>query len=155
GVSVLKAFQVAGAESRHKRLQLISAEIIHELRKGSDVAATLQERGNAFPPLMIDLVSVGDQTGSLPEVLAALGDHFENIVRLRRTFLGAIAFPIIQLLAAIFIVGGLIWLLGMIAGSTGGTPFDVTGLGLSGTAGALTWFGGCFGTAIAGTIIYF
>lgn len=155
GVNILKAFKVAGGKSHHPRLKRISEEIIDQLRKGSDVSTAMREQGGAFPELMIDLVHVADQTGALPEVLKALADHYDNLVRLRRTFLGAITLPVIQLLAAIFIVAGLIWLLGMIGSMNGTKPFDVLGLGLTGTAGALTWLGGCFGTAVAGTFLYF
>ncbi len=155
GVNILKAFQVAGGKSHNAKLKRVSAEIIDELRKGSEVSVALEHQGQVFPELMIDLVRVADQTGSLPEVLKGLADHYDNLIRLRRTFLGAITFPVIQLLAAIFIVAGLIFLLGMIAASNGGEPFDVLGIGLTGTVGALTWLGGCFGTAIAGAIAYF
>ena len=155
GVNILKAFQVAGGKSHHPKLKRITADVIDELRKGSDVSTALSHQGGAFPELMIDLVRVADQTGSLPEVLKALADHYDNLVRLRRTFFGAITLPVIQLLAAIFIVAGLIWLLGMIAASNNSQPFDVLGLGLTGTVGALTWLGGCFGTAIAAAMTYF
>ena len=154
GVGILKAFQVAGGKSHHPKLKKISVEIVDELRQGTEVSAALRNQGVAFPELMIDLANVADQTGSLPEVLKALADHFESLVRLRRTFLGAITFPILQLVAAIGIVALLIWLLGIIASSNGGTPFDVLGLGLMGTSGALIWLGGCFGSALAGWAIY-
>ena len=155
GVNILKAVQVAGGKSHLPRLKRIAGEIVDELRKGSEVSTALSHQGGAFPELMIDLVRVADQTGSLPEVLSALADHYDNLVRLRRTFLGAITLPVIQLMAAILIVAGLIWLLGMIGSMNGTQPFDVLGLGLTGTLGALTWLGGCFGTAFVATILYF
>ena len=154
GVNILKSFQVAGGKSHNPKLRRISAEIIDDLRKGSEVSAALRKQGQAFPELMIDLVNVADQTGTLPEVLNALADHYDNLVRLRRTFLGAIAFPVIQLLAAIFIIAALILLLGMIASNNGSKPFDVVGLGLTGPAGAIAWLGCCFGTAISGVVLY-
>lgn len=154
GVSILKAFQVAGGKSHYPRLQKISSQIVDELRKGNDVSSAMQEQDGAFPELMIDMVRVADQTGTLPEVLQALADHYDNLVRLRRTFLGAIALPIVQLIAAILIVAFLIWILGMIASNSGDKPFDVVGLGLTGTTGALVWLGGCFGTAVAGMFAY-
>ncbi len=154
GVNILKAFQVAGGKSTYPKLKRISEEIVDELRKGSDVSTAMSNQGEAFPELMVDMVRVADQTGSLPEVLHALADHYDNLVRLRRTFLSAIAFPILQLVAAIFIVALLIWILGMIASNSGDKPFDVLGLGLTGTLGALTWLGGCFGTAFAGLFLY-
>lgn len=154
GVNILKAFQVAGAKSHYPRLQRVSVEIVDDLRKGSDVSTALENRGNAFPPLMIDLVRVADQTGALPEVLLGLADHYENLLRLRKTFVGQITFPVIQFAAAILIVAGLIWLLGMIASSNNSAPMDVLGLGLVGTSGALTWLGGWVGTIVGGAILY-
>lgn len=154
GVNVLKAFQVAGGKSLQPKLKRVSAAIVDELRKGRDVSSAMRDQGDVFPNLMIDLISVADQTGTLPEVLLALADHYDNLVRLRRTFLGAIAFPLIQLIAAIFIVAGLIWILGAIAAGNGSQPLDVLGFGLTGTCGALFWLGGCFGTAFAGTMLY-
>ena len=155
GVNILKAFQVAGGKSHYPKLQRVSGEIVDELRKGTEVSAAMAAQGNVFPELMVDLVRVADQTGSLPEVLKGLADHYDNLVRLRRTFIGAITLPIVQLLAAIFIIAGLIWILGMIATSSGGQPFDVSGLGLTGASGALTWLGICFGTAFMGAVGYF
>lgn len=155
GVNILKAFQVAGAKSHHPRLQRVSAEIVDDLRKGTEVSTALENRGRAFPPLVIDLVRVADQTGALPEVLLGLADHYDNLIRLRRTFIGQITFPVIQFVAAILIIAGLIWLLGMIASSNNSTPMDILGFGLVGTHGALTWLGGWAGTIVGGTILYF
>lgn len=155
GVNVIKAFQVAGGQSHHQKLKRVSARIVEQLRKGAEVSVAMEEQGGAFPDLVIDLMRVADQTGSMPEVLERLADHYDNLVRLRRTFLTAITLPIVQLLAAIFIVAGLIWILGLIATSQGGQPFDPIGLGLTGTAGALTWLGFCFGSFFLLAAAYF
>jgi type IV pilus assembly protein PilC len=96
---------------------------------------------------------VGDATGSLPEVLKALADHYDNNLRLRRDFLGQITLPVIQLLAAIFIVAGLICLLGWVASMTG-HAVDVLGWGLLGTRGALIWLGGWTMLAVSGVVAY-
>lgn len=154
GVNVVKAFQVAGGQSHHLKLKAVSARVVDEVRKGREVSEAMEAQGAAFPELVIDLMRVADQTGSMPEVLERLADHYDNLVRLRRTFLGAIAFPIIQLLAAIFIVAALIWILGLIASSQGGEPLDVLGIGLKGTTGALTWLGFCFGSFFLAAIAY-
>ena len=154
GVNVLKAFQVAGGQSFNPTLRFASKDIVDEIRKGSTVSAAMHNHADHFPELMIDLIGVAEQTGSMPEVLASLADHYDNLLRLRRTFLGAIAWPIFQLLAAIFIVAGLIAILGWIATGQNGQPTDVLGLGLTGTTGALIWLGGCFGAAFASFVAY-
>lgn len=154
GVNILKAFQVAGGQSRHPVLRHVSKTIVDDLRKGQCVAIAMREHHGRFPELMIDLISVAEQTGSLPEVLAALADHYDNLLRLRRSFLGAIAWPVFQLVAAVFLVAGLIFILGMIDSGKGNKPMDVLGLGLTGTSGALMWLFLCFGSAIGLFLVY-
>jgi type IV pilus assembly protein PilC len=148
GVNIVKSFQVAGAQSLNPKLQQASKAIVTDIRKGKQVADAMREQG-AFPDLMIDLVDVGEQTGSLPEVLLSLAEHYDNLVRLRKTFLGAIAWPVFQLLASIFIIAGLIFLLGILGSSKPGESVDILGLGLIGSKGAIIWLTGCFGTMFA------
>ena len=154
GVNILKAFQVAGGQSLDLKLKGASKGIVDSLRKGEQVSEAMRGQAGVFPELMMDLVDVAEQTGSLPEVLGSLADHYDNLVRLRRSFLGAIAWPVFQLVMAILIVAGLIVVLGMIAQSRNDQPLDILGLGLTGTTGALIWLAGCFGTAITGFIVY-
>jgi type IV pilus assembly protein PilC len=154
GVDILKSFKVAGSQSSDPKLQRASKEIVDDIRRGKQVAEAMRGQAGTFPDLMIDLVDVAEETGSLPEVLAALADHYDNLVRLRRTFLGQIAWPVFQLVAAIFIVAGLILVLGLIAESNNNKPLDVLGLGLYGARGAMIWLGGCFGTAFLMFVAY-
>ena len=154
GVNILKAVQVAGGQSRHGVLQQVSKSIVDDLRKGQDIAASMRAHPGRFPELMIDLVSVAEETGSLPEVLASLADHYENLIRLRRTFVGAIAWPLFQLVAAVFIVAGLIFIMGMIASGKGNEPLDILGLGLTGASGSLMWLFLNFGSAFALFVAY-
>lgn len=155
GVSLLKALQVVERQQRDGRARDVLRQISDDIRRGIDLASALREHGGYFPELVIDMVNVAEHTGALPEVLFGLADHYENLVRLRNTFLGAIAWPILQLVAAIFIVAGLIWILGILPTAGPGQPsFDPLGFGLRGTSGALTWLGYCFGTAATGFIVY-
>ena len=105
---------------------------------GSIGDAVLQSDG-FFPPLFVELVGLGEATGKLASVFRRLADHYEQSVRLRRTFLAGITWPLIQLTAAIVIVGLLIWILGLIAENRGPAPYDILGLGLVGNAGVVIY----------------
>lgn len=142
GVPILRAFDMAGRKTGDPRLGAAMADITTRLKSGEDVAEALRAQGGRFPELMIDMVNVAEHTGALPEVLRSLADHYENTLRLRKDFIGQITLPVIQLVAAVLIIAGLIWLLGMIASSQGGQPLDVLGWGLTGTGGALAWLTG-------------
>ncbi len=105
--------------------------------QGHTLGEGLAAAGDYFPPLMGELVHVGEQSGRLGEVLRQLADHYQNRIALRRSFLAVITWPAIELFAAIVIVGFLIWIMGVI-----GEPnqrSDPLGFGLVGNAG-LAWY---------------
>ncbi|MGE0378639.1 MAG: type II secretion system F family protein [Planctomycetaceae bacterium] len=154
GVPVLRAFDLAGRKSTDPRLRDAMADITTRLKSGEDVATAMQAQGGRFPNLMVDMVQVAEHTGALPEVLRSLADHYENNLRLRKDFIGQITLPLIQLVAAVFIIALLIWLLGIIGASQGQKPVDVLGWGLLGTSGALTWLS-WWGIGVAGTILLY
>jgi len=98
---------------------------------GETLAAALAETGDYFPTLFRELVDVGEQTGHLSEVFARLAENYEDQVKMRRVFLGAIAWPVIQLGIAVLVIGFLIWFMGMI----GDGKIDPLGFGLVGNTG--------------------
>jgi type IV pilus assembly protein PilC len=147
GIPIGKAFDLASQKSSDPRCRRAMTEISTDLRRGLDVTDAMRARGQAFPETMVELVGVAEQTGALPEVLKSLAGHYENNIRLRRTFLSAIAWPAFQLVAAILVVALMLYILGIIAESRAGSkPIDVLGLGLYGASGALTWLAMTFGS---------
>ena len=80
------------------------------------------------------------------EVLRSLAGHYDNLIRLRKSFFQQIMWPAFQLVMAILIIALLILVLGWIAETRGGEPIEILPGGLSGTAGAITWLAVNFGT---------
>src|SRR5579863_4019988 len=153
GIPVGKAFELAGKKTADPSCRNAMLEIATDLRRGLDVTEAMRAQGRAFPEAMIDLVGVGEQTGALPEILKSLAGHFDNNIRLRRAFYSAIAWPVFQLIAAILVIGLLLYILGWIAESRGGKPIDILGLGLYGAEGAITWFTITFGSIFGGLLV--
>jgi len=156
GVGLLKALKVIEGQQRTELARRSIRQISDDVRKGSDLAAAFRDQSPYYPDLVVEMIEVAERTGALPEVLTGLADHYENLIRLRKTFLGAIAWPVLQLIAAVFIVAGLIFILGIIAESQGsGKPeFDPLGFGLFGATGAIIWLTYCFGSAAALAALY-
>ncbi len=139
GVPIVRAFELASRKTSDPRLGHAMADITLRLKSGEDVATAMRAQGGRFPNLMIDMVNVAEHTGALPEVLRSLADHYENNLRLRKDFISQITLPVVQLVAAVFIIAGLFFLLGIVAASSGSEPLDVLGWGLTGASGAATW----------------
>lgn len=156
GVAIFKTLEISARKTGNARCREVLAAVTRDVEQGSDLSSALRNHGRFFPDLFIDMVDVAEQSGSLPEVLAGLGDHYDNVLRLRRSFIASITWPAIQLVAAILIVALLILVMGLIAESRPGQPAtDMLGWGLSGPSGALKWLAVSFGSIFGILAAYF
>ena len=152
GVEVRKALSSEserGTTSQRERMKYLLGVV----SDGDPLSVGMREMEGYFPELCSEMVEIGEHTGHTDETFLKLAEYYDHSSKIFRNFLVGILWPSIQLVAGVGIVGLLIWAFGVIAGSTGGTPFDVTGLGLSGASGAMTFFFLVFGTigALVGT----
>lgn len=154
GVDVQRAFRLAAKKAGDRNATEAMEGVCDAIDRGDEITEGMRQQGEVFPTLVIDMVAVGEQTGNIAEILKSLAGHYDNLVRLRRTFWRNISWPLFQLIAAILVVAVTIWILGIIADSKGGPAMTFLPGGLSGTEGALTWLGFCGGTAVIGFISY-
>lgn len=154
GVEVRKSLTTSSRQSSDRRMSATVERVLQSVAGGKTLAESFKKEGELFPPLFRDLVDVGEKTGSVPEVFAALSKYYESRIRQVQTFRSAIAWPVIQLVAAIGIIGLLLFILGLLPAGPDGQPFDVTGLGLYGARGAMIWFGAWFAAAVGGIVLF-
>ena len=124
----------------------VAGRIALVLEHGGGLEEALKRESAAFPPLLLALAGVGEQTGMLPEVFAELEKYYLRQRQLRRQFLSSIAWPVVQFFLAILVLAGLIFVLGLLPQNQGRAPaYDPLGLGLLGAPGALIFLGVVFG----------
>jgi type IV pilus assembly protein PilC len=133
----------------HGALRPVAGRIYQLLEGGEDLEKALKQEQAAFPPLFVALVTVGEQTGNLPEVCRELEQYFLLQKRLRGLFLSQIAWPVLQFNMAVFVIAFLLWAMGFVAEMTSSKPIDPLGLGLVGGTGALVWLFLVYGTVAA------
>jgi type IV pilus assembly protein PilC len=154
GLTLLDVFRQQSAKGR-ERVRPPATRIAAALGKGQSLEEALQPESGVFPVLFISLARVGERTGHMPEIFAELEKYYARQHSIRRRFYAQITWPVIQFFMAVFIVAGLIWIMGLLAGrNPGEKPFDPLGLGLFGTKGALIFLGVVFGTLGALTTLY-
>jgi type IV pilus assembly protein PilC len=134
----------------------VAGRIAAELERGGGLEDALKREQKVFPPLMVALARVGEQTGMLPEVFGELERYYTRQRQLRRQFIVSIIWPVIQFFGAIFVVAGLILVLGLIptAFDLTGKRYDPLGLGLLGPEGAVKFLGIVFGTMLFLLLLY-
>ena len=131
---------------------------IHQsIAAGNSVAQAYAQVDGFFPQLVSGMVHVGELAGKLDQAFLNMAEHYERQMSLRRTFLAGIAWPMIQLFAALAVIGFIIWVMGALGDSltdVNGDPVDLLGLGLRGTNGLVIYAGILVGFAILGVLLY-
>ena len=146
GIQIRKAIGIASKKAMHAPTKKVLREISDAIQGGSDISQALREHGNFFPTLFIEMVTMAEETGSLPEVLRHLAEHYEANIRMKKELIGSLIWPVFQLVAAIFVIAILILVLGLIGGDN-----DMSNIvfGLKGPTGAMIWLTGTLGTFAA------
>ncbi|MGE0608681.1 MAG: type II secretion system F family protein [Pirellulales bacterium] len=139
GIDMRKIWEREAVTRRPGRLRNHCENIQQAVAGGETLTDALAQTGDYFPTLFLEMVEVGEETGNLAEIFVHLANHYDHEIFMRRAFLGSIAWPLLQLTAAVLIIGLLIFILGMIP-TSGGKPIDVLGLGVVGAKGAFLWF---------------
>jgi type IV pilus assembly protein PilC len=143
GLTLRDVFRQQAARG-NKFVRPVAQRIGAALEKGDSLESTLKREKEVFPALFISLATVGEQTGSLPEIFGELEKYYLMRQKLRRQFRSQSMLPLIQFFLALFIIAFVIFVLGMVAAARNTQPADVTGLGLRGTRGAILFLAGSF-----------
>jgi len=135
GVDARRVFETEASRGsmRHRNNVM---QVRDHIAQGGSVSQALHATQGYFPPLLCEMVEVGERSGRLEQVFLRLGEYYEQLLKLRRTFLQGVAWPLLQLVMAIGVIGLLILIMGMISDPP---PFTI--LGLYGVRGALIYFG--------------
>lgn len=138
GIDIRRSWQ-REAETVRGRAQPYIAGVRDAVIRGESLSAALADTGRVLPPLFLEMVRVGEETGTLGRVFHRLSNHYRRQSQMERAFLAGIAWPVMQLLAAMMVIGLLIWMLGFVAQRNHGQPIDPLGFGLIGTRGLLIY----------------
>lgn len=136
GLNPVRVFKQQG-KSGPRALREVAKDVAEKLEAGDSLEDALEPYRNRFPPLFLELVAVGEQTGRLEDTFAELGEYFESALTVQRNFRSRMAYPFIQYCAAVFIIAATTWVLGFLAESGRAVTTDPIGTGLTGTTGAV------------------
>lgn len=97
GVPLVRTIRVVSESVKNDYLKLALRDVINSVEQGQALAQAMNQHPLIFPSLMISLVNVGENTGSLDAVFQQLSAHFERELNTRRQVKEATRYPIIVL----------------------------------------------------------
>ena len=111
GVSILPAFNLVKEVSQNLAISRSIAHVHDRLREGKGISKSLEETG-VFPPLAIHMINVGEETGTLDQMLIKVAEAYEEGVRTAVKRFVSLLEPLIILVMGgiiLFIVVSILW----------------------------------------------
>ncbi|HBV02382.1 MAG TPA: hypothetical protein DEB69_03095 [Candidatus Komeilibacteria bacterium] len=97
-IPIIKTFEVASKtlNNRHYRQALV--ESAKKLKEGGTIANALSEYPRLFPPVIIQMIMTGEETGQVDSILAELASFYEDEIDQIMKTLPSIIEPVLMLI---------------------------------------------------------
>ncbi len=102
GVEFLKAIDVAGRSAGNRVLELALFDSARGIETGQEMGPSLQQSG-VFPPVVVQVFTVGQQTGRLEEMLERLAVDYDRQVTSASERFAAVLEPVLILVLSVVV----------------------------------------------------
>jgi len=106
GVSILEALDITAKTAGNKVIQNAIKKSVVSIAEGETITQPLKETG-VFPPMVTQMISVGEKTGGLDDMLNKIADFYEEEVDAAVSALTSIIEPVVIIFMGV-IVGGIL-----------------------------------------------
>jgi type IV pilus assembly protein PilC len=106
GVPILQALTIVRETAGNVIISTAVSKIHESVKEGETITAPL-EASRVFPPMVVSMVDVGEQTGALPEMLLKIADNYDEEVDNAVAAMTSLLEPIMIVFLAV-IVGSIV-----------------------------------------------
>jgi type IV pilus assembly protein PilC len=106
GVPILDGLNIVSRTSGNRTIEIAILNARSSIREGETIAEPLS-RGGIFPPMVIQMISVGESTGALDSMLSKIADFYEDEVDIAVANLTSLLEPFLMIFLGI-VIGGVV-----------------------------------------------
>lgn len=125
GLPLEKALSFSSAETSNALLTAAVTEVRDDIRAGVPLASAMKKRPRVFGPLYIAMVTAGEESGALDQVLGRLADNLDESAELRGRVRSALLYPALMAIVAtmgvtiilLFVIPRFVDMLGEVGGT--------------------------------------
>lgn len=99
GVPIIRALRGIAGTARHEEWTKIILQLGDELESGYELSKAMRRFPHTFPPLMVSLVDVGENTGQLDVAFAQIAAYLERDQETHKQISGALRYPSFVMIA--------------------------------------------------------
>ncbi len=98
GVPILESLDICADVSGNRTVGDVLLEAKNGVREGRPLADPLREHENVIPPLVVQMIEVGEQTGALDQMLKKVGEFYDQEVEVTVNNLTALLEPLLTVM---------------------------------------------------------
>jgi type IV pilus assembly protein PilC len=106
GVPILQALTIVRETAGNVIISNAIAKVHESVKEGETITAPMEGSG-VFPPMVVSMVDVGEQTGAMPEMLLKIADNYDEEVDNAVTAMTSLLEPIMIVFLAV-VVGSIV-----------------------------------------------
>lgn len=99
GIPLPRILRTLADLTKSKKLKNALLDIEERITKGKSFSDSLIEHSDIFPELFTSIIKVGEESGTLEDVLKTLTQQMEREHELKSKLVGALAYPVVVILA--------------------------------------------------------
>src|SRR3989344_4828657 len=111
GMQILQSLEILRKQARSRVFAKILDQVIFDIKNGHFLSAGLERYRNIFGDFFINLIRVGEASGTLSENLKYLAEELKKKDELQKKIKGAMAYPAIIFMATVGITSLMIFII--------------------------------------------
>jgi type IV pilus assembly protein PilC len=109
GLPILRSLKILENQCKPGVLKNALGDVVEDIESGSTLSEAFAKHPKAFDKLYCNMIKAGEAGGALESILQRLADFKEKSQTLKRRVKGAMVYPIVVILVAMTIVGGILY----------------------------------------------
>jgi len=105
GMPLVDALTMLQKQTKSRALSKILEQVVKDVTEGQFLSTSLERYDNVFGNFFINMIRIGETSGTLPENLNYLSEELKKKGELKKKVIGALIYPIIILVATFGITG--------------------------------------------------
>lgn len=104
GANLVRGLEILEAQMEDRRLKEVVGTIHRSVSRGNSLSVAMRECQGALPELLINIVSVGEESGSLDSVLTSMAEYYERENFIRKKITSAAIYPMTMLVVLVGLI---------------------------------------------------
>jgi type IV pilus assembly protein PilC len=104
GINIMNCLDILRNQLPNKRLREVVTDVYENVQKGLTLSEAMRRNKSVFPELMLSMITAGEVSGTLDNILKRLAVHYEKEYKLNNKIKSALVYPIILIVATIAVV---------------------------------------------------